>query len=198
MVLLIQLRARRNRVAHDHEIELLLAVLLVDRAHEHAARFDSHHLSRRKVHDSHKRLADELFRLVECVNSGENRAVCARAVIQCELKELLGLLDRNAIFDFYDPEIGLAESLEIDGLLKERLCLGVLRSDYLRSFRSLWSGLFGSLFSRCVRCTFAAPERPPSELPEPLERPLRPPFHQVRQMHLCRLRSSLSGRAGRP
>ena len=34
---LIQLRVRRNRIAHDHEVELLLAVHLVGHAHEHTA-----------------------------------------------------------------------------------------------------------------------------------------------------------------
>jgi len=34
---LIQLRVRRNRIAHNHEVELLLAVHLVGRAHEHTA-----------------------------------------------------------------------------------------------------------------------------------------------------------------
>ena len=44
---------------------------------QHTAGLDAHHLSRRKVRDRDQGLADQLFRLVECVDARKDRAVCA-------------------------------------------------------------------------------------------------------------------------
>ena len=107
-------------VYHD-QVELFFAVALIDRGEEHAAGVDAHHRSGRQVGDGDQGLADELFGLVEGVDAAEDGAVGAGAVIEAELEELLGLLDRFAGLDLYGAEIGLYEGVEIDVIGKERL-----------------------------------------------------------------------------
>ena len=106
----------------DHEeVELFFAFLCVECGEERTVTLNAHHRSRREVCDGDEGLADQLFRLVISVNTGENGAVCACAVVQSELKELLGLLHSDAVLNLYGTEIGLGEGLEIYVFCEQRL-----------------------------------------------------------------------------
>ena len=60
----IQLCAGRD-VRIDHEqVQSFFAVLLLDRAQQHAAGFDAHHRTQRRVGDRHASLTNQLFRLI--------------------------------------------------------------------------------------------------------------------------------------
>ena len=59
------------------------------------------------------------------MDSAENDAVCACSVVQSELKELLTLLYCLAGLDLDGSEVGLAEGVEVDLVLEERLDLDV-------------------------------------------------------------------------
>ena len=122
-----QLRAGRDVVVHHQKMKFFVfAVLLVVHSGEkHSAGVDAHHLSRREIGDGDQGLSDQLFRLIISMNSGKNDAVSAGSVVQDELQKLLGLRNSGAFFYLYRPEIGLAEGIEIDLLLKERLNLHV-------------------------------------------------------------------------
>ena len=123
----IQLRAGRDMVVNHQKMKFFVfAVLLVVHSGEkHSAGVDAHHLSRREIGDGDQGLADQLFRLIISMNSGKNDAVSAGSIVQSELKELFGLLYCLASLYLHRPEIGFAESVEIDLLLKERLNLHV-------------------------------------------------------------------------
>ena len=112
-------------VIHHQQVKFfLLGILQVaDCGKQHAAGLDAHHLSRRKVGDCDQCLADQLFRLVVCVDTAQDRTVCACTVIQRKLKQLLGFLDCLACFYFHCTEVRLAEGVKIDLLFKERLYL---------------------------------------------------------------------------
>ncbi len=59
-------------------MQFFLAVFLVESGEEHAAGFETHHGTGRQVGDRHAGLADQLFRLVESVNT-ENPPVMMMA-----------------------------------------------------------------------------------------------------------------------
>ena len=121
----IQLRTGRDVVVYHQKMQLFLAIFLVDRGQEHAAGVDPHHRSRREIRDGDQCLSDQFFRLIVSMDTGKNDPVCACSIIQSELKELLGLLYCLASLYLHRPEIGFAEGVEIDLLLKERLNLHV-------------------------------------------------------------------------
>ena len=85
MICSVQLRTRRDVGIDYKEMELFLLTFLVDGAEEHTAGFDAHHGPGRQIRDSDAGLADELFRLIKCVNTAQNRPILARTVIQSEL-----------------------------------------------------------------------------------------------------------------
>ena len=120
-----QLGAGRDVVVHHQKMELFLAISLVDRRQEHATGVDPHHGSRREIGDGDQGLSDQFFRLIISMNSGKNDAVSAGSVVQDELQKLLGLRNSRALRYLYSTEIRLAEGIEIDLLLKERLNLHV-------------------------------------------------------------------------
>ena len=86
---LIELSACRDVVVHHQQMQLFFLAALIDRGEEHTAGVDAHHRSRRQVRYCNKRLADELFGLIECVDTAQNSPVCACSVVKCELQELL-------------------------------------------------------------------------------------------------------------
>ena len=90
---------------------------------QHTAALETHHLARRQVDDGDQRLANELLRLVPLVDAGEDLAVGAGAVVKCEAQQLIALLHGFAGFDLDDAEVGSAEGVEIDLLLRQRLGL---------------------------------------------------------------------------
>ncbi len=108
-----QLCAGGDAVVDEHQVQLLLALLLVDGGDQHTAAGDTHHLPGRQVQDGDGRLADELLRLVVLVDAGEDDAVRAAAVVQRELQQLVGLLHRLAVLDLHGAEIGLQERVEV-------------------------------------------------------------------------------------
>ena len=85
----VQLRACRD-VGIDHQkMELFLLPFLVDGAEEHTAGFDAHHGPGRQVRDGDAGLADELFRFVVFMDTGQDGPRRIRSVVQSELQELL-------------------------------------------------------------------------------------------------------------
>ena len=122
---LVQLRASGNGIIEHKHVEALFRLfaysLLMHGADNHAAGFDAHHLARRQIGDCDKRTAHQILRLIIRMDSGKNRAVFARAIIQGELQKLLALGHRNAFFHLHGAEIGLAERVEIDELFEQRL-----------------------------------------------------------------------------
>lgn len=123
----IELGTCRDMVIDHQKMKLFfIAVLLVvDCGKQHATGIDAHHLPRREIGDGNQGLADQLFRLIISMNSGKNDAVSAGSIVQDELQKLLGLRNSRTFFYLYRPEIGLAEGVEIDLFLKERLNLHV-------------------------------------------------------------------------
>ena len=117
----IELRAGRNLFINHQQVELLLALLLVDGGKEHTAGIDTHHRARRQVGDGNQRLADQFFRLIERMNAGENHAVGTGAVVQRELEQLLALFHRFAGFDLHRAEIALGEGFKIHVIREQRL-----------------------------------------------------------------------------
>jgi len=89
-------------------------------AYQHAAGINSHHLSRRQVDDCDAGLSDQFFRLVEFLDSGENDAVSAGAVIQNKLEKLLALWNSSAVLDLDYAEIRLAEGFKVYPVFKQR------------------------------------------------------------------------------
>ena len=110
---LVQLRSCRDMVIHHQQIQLLLAILFAHSRQQHTAGINSHHGSRRKIRNRNQRLANQLFRLVEHMNTAQNGAVCAGSVIQCKLQQLLALRNSNALLDLNCSEIRLAEGLKV-------------------------------------------------------------------------------------
>ena len=85
-------------------------------------------------------------RLIVLVDDGEDDAVGAGAVVEDELQELLALLHRLAGLDLHGAEVGLAECVEVDIVVKERLDLHLGEVDLLLRGGSRGSrGLFGLL-----------------------------------------------------
>ena len=118
---LIELRAGRDVRIDHQQVKLFFAVFLVHGGDEHAAGVDAHHRARRQVGDGDARLADQLFRLIVHMNTGEDRAVNAGAVVKRELEQLLALLHGAAVLDLYGTEIRLGECFKIHIVGKERL-----------------------------------------------------------------------------
>ena len=100
-------------VVNEHQVQLLLALLLVDGGDQHTAGGNTHHLPGRQVQNGDGRLADKLLRLVILVDAGEDDAVGAAAVVQRELQQLVGLLHRLAVLDLHGAEVGLQERVKV-------------------------------------------------------------------------------------
>lgn len=128
----VQLRARRDVIVHHQQMELLLALLAVHGRDQHAAGFDAHHGPRRQVGDGDAGLADQRFRLIVGMDAAQDRAGFARAVVQRELEQLLGLGHRLAGQHLHGAEIRLAEGLEVHELLEQRLDFHLGKVDRLR------------------------------------------------------------------
>ena len=75
MILSVQLYAGRDVVVYHDQVELFFAFFCVGSGEEHTVTLNTHHDSRREVGDRNQGLADELFRLVISVNTGENGAI---------------------------------------------------------------------------------------------------------------------------
>ena len=82
--LLVQLRACRNMVVHHEQVQLLFAVLLAYCGQQHTTGLNAHHGSGGQVGDGDQGLAYQFFRLIVSVDTGEDGAVGAGAVIQSE------------------------------------------------------------------------------------------------------------------
>ena len=108
---------------HHQEVELLLSLFLMDRGEQHAVGLDSHHGSRWEVGDGDQCLSDELFGLIEGVDTAQDYALLVCSVVQDELQELLALRHCLALQNLNGTEIGLAEGLKINRICKERLDL---------------------------------------------------------------------------
>ena len=138
----------------DHQqVQLLLAVFMVHGGDQHTAGLDTHHRARRKIRDGDAGLADQLFRLIISVDTAENGALLARAVVKRELQKLLRLLHGFAGENFDRAEIGLGEGLKIDKVLEQRLYLNV-GEVYLLRLRHGWlRGLCGLLIGiKALHC----------------------------------------------
>ena len=109
----IQLSTRRDVGINHQKMEFLLLAFLMNGADQHTAGFDAHHGSGRQIRDGDAGLTDQLFRLIICVNTAQNRPFLVRTVIQSELQKLFGLLDGFAFEDLHGPEIGLGEGLRL-------------------------------------------------------------------------------------
>ena len=130
---------------------------LVDSGKQHAAGFETHHRSGRQVGYSNERFADELFRLVVGVDTREDCALGAGAVVQRELQQFLGFGHRLAGQDLHRPEIGLGESLKVHVVLEQRFDLYVGEVDLLfggSRLRRFLRGLAGFLRGAGVAGTF--------------------------------------------
>ena len=103
----IQLSTSRDVGINHQKMELLLLAFLMNGGEQHAAGLDAHHRSGRQIRDGDAGLSDQLFRLIICVNTAQNRPFLVRTVIQSELQKLFGLLDGFAFEDLHGPEIGL-------------------------------------------------------------------------------------------
>ena len=86
------------------------------------------------------------------MDAAEDGAVGARAVVQGELQQLLGLWNRDAVLDLDRAEVGLGEGVKVDKILEERLDLDFGEVDlFLHLFRCADRRRFGSFF-----CLFGA------------------------------------------
>lgn len=82
---LVQLCACRNVVIYHQQVQLLFAVLLAYCGQQHTTGLNAHHGSGRQVGDGDQCLSNQFFRLIVSVDTGEDGAVGAGAVIQSEL-----------------------------------------------------------------------------------------------------------------
>ena len=106
----------------DHEqVQVFLAVFLVDGADDHAAAVDAHHCAWWQVGDGDQSFADEFFRFIVFVNAGKDGAVFAGAIIQRELEEFFALWHGFAIQYLYSTEVALGEGFEVDHVFEEWL-----------------------------------------------------------------------------
>ena len=64
MQLSAELGAGGNGVVQQQQVQLLLALFLVDGGDQHTAAGDAHHLPGRQIQNRHGSFADELLRLV--------------------------------------------------------------------------------------------------------------------------------------
>ena len=84
-IISIELCACRNVRIHHQQMELFLAVFVMDGGDEHTAGVNAHHRAGREVGDSDAGLANQLLRLIILVNTTQNHPICAGSVIQNEL-----------------------------------------------------------------------------------------------------------------
>ena len=103
----------------------------MDRGEQHPAGFDAHHGAGREIRDRHAGLADELFRLIERVNAGQDRARFSCAVVQRELQQLLGLRHCFTGKNLDSAEIALGEGLKVDEILEQRFDFHIAEVDLL-------------------------------------------------------------------
>ena len=80
-----ELCAGGDGVIQQQQVQLFLALFLMDGRDQHAAGGDAHHLPGRQIQNRHGGLSDELLRLVIVPDAGYDGAVRAGAVIQSEL-----------------------------------------------------------------------------------------------------------------
>ena len=73
----IQLGSRRNMVVDHQQMEIFLAVFLVDGADDHATAVDAHHFAWWQVGDGDQGFADEFLWFVVVVDAGEDGSVFA-------------------------------------------------------------------------------------------------------------------------
>jgi hypothetical protein len=126
---LVQLGSCRDPVIYEQEVKHFLAVIVVDCADEHAVGVLSHHLSRWKIYDSDRGLADEFFRSVVLLDAAQDDPVFACSIVQSELQELVTLRYFFAVFDLDCSEIRLAEGVKIDEFFEQRLDLDLAEVD---------------------------------------------------------------------
>ena len=103
------------------EVEFFFALFVVDGGEKHTAGVNAHHRARREVSYGDAGLTDELFGLVEGVDTGKDSSVFAGAVVEGEFQEFFRLGDGFAREDFYGAEVGFREGLEIDVIFEKRL-----------------------------------------------------------------------------
>ena len=103
------------------QMQLFLALLLVDGGKQHAAGVNAHHGARRKVRDGDAGFTHQLLRLIESVDAGEDGAVGARAVVQREPEKLFRFRHGDTFLDLDGTEIALREGVKIDKLREQRL-----------------------------------------------------------------------------
>ena len=68
------------------QMQLLCTFFMVNGRDQHTAGINAHHGSWRQVDDGDAGLADELFRLIVFMNTGQDRSWCTRSVIERELQ----------------------------------------------------------------------------------------------------------------
>lgn len=100
MQLSAELGAGGDGVVQQQEVQLLLALFLVDGGDQHTAAGDAHHLPGRQIQNRHGGLSDELFRLIVVMDARENGAVRAAAVVQGELQQLVALFTASQFLIF--------------------------------------------------------------------------------------------------
>ena len=85
---LIELRACRNVIIYHQKMEFLFLAAPVDCGKKHAAGIDAHHRSGRQIRNGNQRFPNQLLRLIECMDAGEDGALRAGAIVQGELQKL--------------------------------------------------------------------------------------------------------------
>ena len=80
--LLVQLSTRRDVRINHQKMKFFFLALMVNGTNQHTAGFNSHHGSGRQIRDGDAGLSDQLFRLIICVNTAQNRPFLVRTVIQ--------------------------------------------------------------------------------------------------------------------
>ena len=128
---LVQLGTSRDVVIHHQQMQLLHALLVVDRRDEHAAGVDAHHGTGRQVGDGDASLTHQLLGLIILMDSAQNHPVSAGSVVQSELQQLLGLLHGLTGQHLHGAEIGLGEGLKVHEIGEQRLDLHLREVDLL-------------------------------------------------------------------
>ena len=84
--LLVQLRACRNMIIHHKQMQFFVftVFLVVHCGQQHTTGLNAHHGSGGQVGDGDQCLSNQFFRLIVSVDTGEDGAVGAGAVIQSE------------------------------------------------------------------------------------------------------------------
>ena len=95
---------------------------------DHAIACAELHFPRRKIGHADDQPADELFRLVDALDAGEDRAALFAAEAERELEQLLSTGHVFGLDDPHDAQIDLGEIVEADGFgqrLGEQRAVGV-------------------------------------------------------------------------